>query len=214
MSVSSCAQTVSRRLPARGVSGTAEKRPIQRRPEMMRLASASEEKLQSSLTRAIRVLDKDYMSVSESKAMMADVRFLGINGAGSLLGGLSPGGSGDEPFLLSGIEPLEGNERLDELGEALVTESATDDGLRLRDIVKLAEGSRVTVGVCNESKGGCDIVWLRVRHELGTGNIDLLVIVIVRSIVKQREQDTARRPGELVSERVVAAVGGRETTAV
>lgn len=146
--------------------------------------------------------------------MMADVRFLGINGAGSLLGGLSPGDSGDEPFLLSGVEPLEGNERLDELGETLVTETTTDDGLRLRDVVKLAEGSRVAVGVCNESKGGGDIVWLRVRHELGTSDRDLLVRFVVRSVVKQREEDTARRPGELVSERVVTAVGGRETTAV
>lgn len=51
-------------------------------------------------------------------------------------------------------------------------------------------------------------------HELVTSDGDDLVVVIEGRVVKEGEENSARRPAELVAERVVGAFGSWETTAV
>lgn len=127
---------------------------------------------------------------------------------------MSPGDALDQPFLLSGVHPVKVDESLDEFGEALVSESSTNNGLGFRDLVPFLERGGVAVGVGDESEGGGDVVRLSMSHELLSGDYDLLVLSIVRGGVEKGEEDTARRPGELVAERVVRAVRSRESTAV
>ena len=62
MSVSSCAQSVSRRFPARGFTFSDEKSPIQRMPEMMRVVSDSSGNAQISLIFATSVLSQTPVS--------------------------------------------------------------------------------------------------------------------------------------------------------
>jgi hypothetical protein len=106
------------------------------------------------------------------------------------------------------------DENLDKLGETLVTEGTTNDGLGFRNVVELAEGSRVAVGVANEGEGGVDVVRLGVLHQVLAVDFDELTLLVELGRVEEGEEDTARGPGELVTEGVVGGSGGGETTAV
>ena len=102
------------------------------------------------------------------------LRFGRIICANRLLRDLGPAKSILQPRLLLGVEPTELDERLDEGREALVTESATYDGLGLRDVVEVAERHRVAVRVRDEGVRRRDVVRLRVRHEVRTRDVQLL----------------------------------------
>jgi len=106
------------------------------------------------------------------------------------------------------------NKNLNELGETLETEGTSDDGLSLRDGVTLLVESRVTVGVGNKSVTGVDKVRLSSAHEVLGRDFLNLAILPVSGGVSQSEQNTSRRPGELVTQWVVRVLGGGETTAV
>lgn len=106
------------------------------------------------------------------------------------------------------------DEGADELREALVAQGATDDGLSLRDAVLLLEGGGVAVGVGDEGVARVDVVWLGGAHQVLAGDVDDLAVLPVLGVVAQGEQHTARRPAELVAQRVVAGLGSREAAAV
>lgn len=91
-----------------------------------------------------------------------------------LLGDLSPREIRCQPLLLGGVEEAQVNQSLDEFGESLVAQSAANDGLGLRNVVKLAEGDRVAVGVGHKGERGGDEVCLGVFHEVASNNIELL----------------------------------------
>lgn len=71
----------------------------------------------------------------------------------------------DQPFLLLILEPTQFHQRADEFGEALIPQCPTDNCFGLGDIVKLAEGRRITVRVRDKRVGGGDVVRFRVRHK-------------------------------------------------
>ena len=138
----------------------------------------------------------------------------GGSGTNNLLGGLLPGGLLAQAFAGGVVKETNVDESLDELREALVTESATDDGLSLGDVVALLVDGRVAVGVSDKSVAGVDEVGLGHLHKVLALNLDNLAILPPLAGVAESEQDTTRRPGELVAERVVGVLGGGETTAV
>lgn len=143
-----------------------------------------------------------------------EVGLAGGSGTDDLLGGLLPGGLLAQALAGGVVKETNVDESLDELREALVTESATDDGLSLGDVVTLLVDSRVAVGVGDESVAGVDEVGLGHLHEVLALNLDNLAILPPLAGVAESEQDTARRPGELVAERVVGILGGGKTTTV
>lgn len=106
------------------------------------------------------------------------------------------------------------NKGFDELGEALIPESATDDSLSFRNVVVFPEGNGVAVGIRDEGEGRRDEVRLGVAHEVLARNVELGTFRKIRGRIQQGKQNSAGRPGELVSQRVPGALGGRETTAV
>lgn len=59
-----------------------------------------------------------------------------------------------------------------------------------------------------------DVVGLSKVHEVGTGDVLDLTVLVEAGGVPQGEQDTTGRPGELVAERVTRSLGGGQTTAV
>lgn len=135
-------------------------------------------------------------------------------GAQDLLCGLLPRDGGVEVVLGLVAEETNVHEHLDHLGESLVAQGTTDDGLGLGDLVPLAVGGGVTVGVGDEGVAGVDVVGLGGSHEVGAGNAELLAILVELGVVSEGEKNTAAGPRELVTQRVVGALGGRETTAV
>lgn len=143
-----------------------------------------------------------------------EVGLAGRSSTDDLLGGLLPGGLLAQALARSVVKETDVDESLDELREALVTESATDDGLSLGNVVALFVNGRVAVRVGDESIAGVDEVGLGHLHEVLALNLDDLAILPPLARVAESEQDTARRPGELVTERVVGVLGGGETTAV
>lgn len=142
------------------------------------------------------------------------VLLAGRGSAQDLLGGLLPGDGRVE--RLAGLVGQEINvhKRLDHLGESLVTESAADEVLGLRDVVALPEGRRVPVGVRNEGKSGVDVVGLGGGHEVGAGHAEFLAVPVELGGVAECKEHTTAGPRELVAERVVGAFGGGEATAV
>lgn len=141
----------------------------------------------------------------------------GSGGGTDHLGGdLGPGSVGVVGKEVLGllVEKAELDESKDELGEALVSESATDDSLGLGDVVPLLEGGRVTVGVSDKGESRVDVEALSSSHELVTGDGELLAILPELGSVAERKEDTTRRPGELVAERVVSSLGSGQTTTV
>ena len=96
----------------------------------------------------------------------------------------------------------------------MVTKRPTYYCLRLRNIVVLAERHRVAVRVRDERERGSDVVRLGDAHQVLAPHVDLLPVREVRRRVEQREQAAARRPRELVSERVAGALGRWETATV
>lgn len=135
-------------------------------------------------------------------------------GAENLLRGLLPGDGGVEEVLGLVAEETNVYQHLDHLREALVAQGTTDDGLGLGDLVTLTVGAGVTVGVGDEGVAGVDVVGLGGSHEVGAGNAELLAVLVEFSGVSEGEENTAAGPRELVTQRVVGALGGRETTTV
>ena len=138
----------------------------------------------------------------------------GGSGADNLFRGLLPGGLLAQALASGVVKETNVDESLDELREALVTEGATDDGLSLGDVVALLIDGRVAVGVGDESVARVDEVGLGHLHEVLALNLDNLAILPPLAGVAESKQNTARRPGELVAERVVGVLGRGETTAV
>lgn len=142
-----------------------------------------------------------------------EVRLGGRGGAQDLAGSFFPGGGAVEDGVGLVLQEADVDEDLDHLRETLETEGTADDGLGLGDLVALAEGGRVTVGVADEGEAGVDEVWLSIGHQIGTVNADDLAVLVDLGGVAQSQQDSAAGPGELVAQRVVGALGGGETTA-
>lgn len=142
-----------------------------------------------------------------------EVRLGGGGGAQNLAGSFLPGGGAVEDGVGLVLQEADVDEDLDHLGESLETEGTADDGLGLGDLVALAEGGRVTVGVADEGEAGVDEVWLGGGHQIGAVNADDLAVLVDLGGVAQSQEDTAAGPGELVTQRVVGALGGGETTA-
>ena len=134
-------------------------------------------------------------------------------GAEELAGGLLPGDGGLEDRVGLVLQEAGVDEHLDHLGEALESQGTADDGLGLRDLVALAEGSRVTVGVADEGEAGVDEEGLGGGHQVGAVNADNLAVLVDLGRIAQSQQHTAAGPRELVAQRVVGAFGGGETTA-
>ncbi len=130
-------------------------------------------------------------SVVSRQIYMRDVRLSGVSSAGGLLGSLGPGEPGNEPLFLGGIEVAEVDERLDKLGESLVPERSAHNGLGLGDVVELAEGRRVAVGVRDECESRGDVIGLGVSHKLGSSDGDLLALGVVGGGVEKSEEDPA-----------------------
>ena len=135
-------------------------------------------------------------------------------GAQDLSGGFLPGDGGVEVVAGIVFQEADVHQTLDHLGEALVAEGTANDGLGFRDLVALAEGGGVTVGVADKGEAGVDEVGFGRGHQVGAGDtVDFAVLVELGGIAEGKEHATAG-PGELVAQRVVGAFGGRETTAV
>src|SRR5690606_18604904 len=122
--------------------------------------------------------------------------------------------AGLEVVLLLIREEANVDENLDKLGETLVPEGATDNSLRLGDVVAFLVWGRVAIGVGNESISRVDEVGLGSLHEFRSVNLDNLAVLVELCTVAESEEDAAGGPRELVSKRVVAVFGGRETTTV
>ena len=137
----------------------------------------------------------------------------GRGGAKDLAGGLLPGSGLVEDGVGLVVQEADVDQDLDHLGEALEAQGTAEEGLGLGDVVALAEGSRVTVGVANEGEAGVDKVGLGSGHQVGAVNADDLSVLVDLGGVAERQQDTAAGPRELVAQRVVGALGGGKTTA-
>lgn len=135
-------------------------------------------------------------------------------GAQDLSGGFLPGDGGVE--VVAGIifQEADVHQALDHLGEALVAESTADDSLGFRDLVALAEGGGVAVGVADEGEAGVDEVGLGRGHQVGTGDAENFAVLVELGGVAEGKEHAAAGPGELVAQRVAGAFGGRETTTV
>jgi len=143
-----------------------------------------------------------------------EVGLTGGLGREDLRRGIFPGDGSVEVLGRLVGEEAHVDEDFDELGETLVAEGAADDGLRLGDVVALLVWGGVAVGVGNEGVAGVNEVWLGGSHEVLGLNLDDLAVLVVLGCVAEGEEDTAGRPGELVSERVVGILWCWETTAV
>lgn len=112
------------------------------------------------------------------------------------------------------VQEADVDEGFDEGRETLVPEGAADDRLGLGDLVELAERSRVAVRVGDERESRVDVVRLRVLHQVLAVDLDELALRVQLGRVEEGEEDTARRPRELVAEGVVGRFGSGETAAV
>lgn len=110
--------------------------------------------------------------------------------AKNLLGGLLPRGGLVENAVRGIVEEANVDEDLDHLGEALVTEGTTNNGLSFRDVVALAEGGGVTVRVSNERETGVDEEGLSGSHQLGAVNADDLAAAVDLGGVTEGKKDT------------------------
>lgn len=131
-----------------------------------------------------------------------------------LAGSLLPGDGGVEEVSALIAQEANVDETLDHLGEALVAQGAADDGLGFRDLVALAEGGGVAVGIAEEGEAWVDEVGLGGGHELGAVDGDGLAVLVELGGVAEGEENAAAGPGELVTQGVVGVLGGGETTAV
>lgn len=143
-----------------------------------------------------------------------EVLFVGRGSAQDLAGSLLPGDGGVEEVSGLVAQEADVDEALDHLGEALVAQGAADDGLGFGDLVALAEGGGVAVGVAQEGEAWVDEVGLGGGHELGAVDRDGLAVLVELGGVAEGEENAAAGPGELVAQRVVGVFGGGETTAV
>lgn len=84
----------------------------------------------------------------------------------------------------------------------------------LGDVVTLLVRARVTVGVADKGEGRVDGDGLGRVHEVVARVLNNLTVLVEFGVVLEGEKDSARGPGELVTERVVGGLGGGETTAV
>lgn len=135
-------------------------------------------------------------------------------GAEDLLGGLLPRDRGLEEVALLVAQEAHVDQDANHLREALVAEGTADDGLRLRNVVALAEGGRVTVGVRDKGETGVDEVGLGSTHQLRAGDAEDLTVLVELGVVAEGEQNAAAGPRELVAQRIVRVLGSGETTAV
>lgn len=132
----------------------------------------------------------------------------GGGGAEDLLRGLLPGNGAVEVLATLVGQEADVNQNLDHLGEALVAEGATDDGLGFGDVVALPVGAGVAVRVGDEGEAGVDEVGLGGGHQVGTGDAEFLAVLVEFGGVAEGKEDTAARPAELVAKGVVGAFGG------
>lgn len=119
-----------------------------------------------------------------------------------------------QPLLWLRVQVTNLNQRLDELGEALVSQRSPNDGLCFWDVVEFSEGRRVPVRVCDKSERGGDVVGFGMRHEVLSVDVSFLACGKEGCGVEESEEDTARGPGEFVPQRVVGAFRSGETTTV
>ena len=145
---------------------------------------------------------------------MPDVHFRSGRSTDDLPGDFGPSQGVGQPLPNSGVEPTEVDKSLDELWEALVSESPANDCLGLGDVVPLSKWDRVTVGIGNKRICGRDEVRLSDAHEFAARNVELLSSRDVRGRVQKSEQHSSRRPRKFVTKRVARALWGREATAV
>jgi hypothetical protein len=136
-----------------------------------------------ALTAATRVLQRRLESVIkvERRKMEEHARLVGSGSTKSTLGDLVPGerlGAGSEVLERRVVEETKVDEDLDELGETLVTEGTANDSLGFGDVVELAEGSRVAVGVADEGEGGVDVVGLGVLHQVLAIDLNELTLLV------------------------------------
>lgn len=136
------------------------------------------------------------------------------SGAQDLAGSLLPGDGGVEEVSALIAQEADVDEALNHLREALVAQSAADDSLGFGDLVVLAEGGGVAVGVAEEGEARVDEVGLGGGHELGAVDRDGLAVLVELGGVAEGEEHAAAGPGELVAQGVVGVFGGGETTAV
>ena len=144
-----------------------------------------------------------------------EVLFVSRGGAQDLARGFVPGDrrGGEEVARLVGQE-ADVDQHLDHLREALVAQGAADDGLGFGDLVAFAEGRRVAVGVADEGEARVDEVGLGGGHEVRAGDAVFLAVLVEFGGVAQREKHPAAGPRELVAQRVVRVLGGRQASAV
>lgn len=121
---------------------------------------------------------------------------------------------GGQKVLSSIVQETDIDQSLDELGETGIAKGAAEDGVGLGDVVALLVGGRVAVGVTDKGEGGVDRDGLGRVHEVVARVLDNVAILVEFGVVLQGQEHAAGGPGELVAERVVGGLGGRETTAV
>lgn len=143
-----------------------------------------------------------------------EVKLLLRGGTDDFLGSLLPGDGGLEEIVLGLAEETNVDEHFNHLRESLVTKGTADNSLCFGDVVSLTVRGGVTVGVSNECVTGVDEVRLSFPHKLGSVNTEFGAVLVEFCGVAEGQKDTAARPGELVSERVVGVLGRGETTAV
>lgn len=199
MSFSSRAQRVSRRLPARGTTGSCENSPSQRRPETMRTSSAASSNAQTALTRATSALQARHQKSASKNASFRQLPFRRVCSARRALRGLRPRQTLSDPIFLQRIEPTKFDERTYELGESLVPQRPAHDRVRLGYIVPLAVRCRVAVRVRNKRIRGRDVVRFRECHQVVTLDAAYLSVGKPGRRVEESEQDATGGPRKLVS---------------
>lgn len=119
-----------------------------------------------------------------------------------------------QEVLLFIAEETQVHQCANELGEPLVAESSTDNGVSIEEVVACLVWSRVAVGVGDECVTWVDEVWLGGSHKLWARHIDDVPVLVELGCVAKSEENAATAPRELVAEWVVAVLRRWETSAV
>jgi hypothetical protein len=185
----------------------------QRRPRILMLQSLTPLETSNQLLLLVLVLEGSLGRDSGKQVGVA--RRAGTH---NLLGGFPPGNGLLEEGLLVVTEEANVDQDLDEGREAAVAESATDDGVRLGDVVSarvsgialwdeepqeslpLRVAGAVSVSVGDEVVAGeARVVGLSGAHEVHASDVLHLAVLEVLGVVLQGEEHAAAAPAELVS---------------
>ncbi|KAH3667614.1 hypothetical protein OGATHE_003137 [Ogataea polymorpha] len=136
-------------------------------------------------------------------------------GSSNVLGNsLIPWNGLGENFVWILFQESHVHKNLDELWESLESQSASDNGLGLRNVVELLVNSGVSVRVADQRVSRIDEVWLGRGHQVFGSNLLDLAIFPVCGLISQSKKNTSRGPRELVSQRIVRIFWCWKTTTV